>query len=75
MVGSFTESKVVPESFFPGVYVEEITFGSHPIEGVSTSTTGFIGRAAQGPLHEAVQVTGFGDFERTLRQSLRELAR
>ena len=33
----------MPEYLGPGVYVEEIPFESHPIEGVSTSTPGFVG--------------------------------
>lgn len=54
----------MPEWLAPGVYVEEIAFRAQPIAGVSTSTAGFMGRAAQGPLGEAVQVTSFVDFER-----------
>src|SRR5260370_24108838 len=34
----------------PGVYVEEVSFGSHTIEGVSTSTAGFVGVTGRGPL-------------------------
>lgn len=33
------------ETKFPGVYIEEISTGSHPIEGVPTSTAGFVGIA------------------------------
>src|SRR5436190_18275686 len=39
----------MPEYLAPGVYVEEISTGARPIEGVSTSTTGFIGQAERGP--------------------------
>ena len=35
---------------YPGVYLEEVSFGSHPIEGVSTSTAGFVGVTGRGPL-------------------------
>ncbi len=35
---------------YPGVYVEEVSFGSHTIEGVSTSTAGFVGVTGRGPL-------------------------
>src|SRR5437899_1291656 len=61
----------MPEYLAPGVYVEEIS-GPRTIAGVSTSSAGFVGEATQGPLHEAVHVTSFSDFERThggLRQS------
>ena len=39
----------MPEYLSPGVYVEEIKIGSKPIEGVSTSTAGFLGEAERGP--------------------------
>ncbi|MBL7188284.1 MAG: phage tail sheath subtilisin-like domain-containing protein [Phycisphaerae bacterium] len=48
----------------PGVYIEEVPSGARPIEGVSTSTGGFIGKAEMGPLDEAVLLTKpreFGD--------------
>jgi phage tail sheath protein FI len=39
----------MPEYLAPGVYVEEISTGPRPIEGVSTSTTGFAGQTERGP--------------------------
>jgi phage tail sheath protein FI len=33
----------------PGVYIEEFEIGSKPIEGVSTSTAGFLGETERGP--------------------------
>src|SRR5215472_8562878 len=56
----------MPEYLSPGVYVEEIT-GAQPIEGVSTSTTGFVGVTQKGPLDRLgpVLVTSYPDFERT----------
>jgi len=38
----------MPEYLSPGVYVEEIEIGAKPIEGVSTSTVGFVGKAEKG---------------------------
>ena len=35
----------MPEYLAPGVYIEEIEIGAKPIEGVSTSTAGFLGIA------------------------------
>ena len=35
----------MPEYLAPGVYVEEVSFRSKSIEGVSTTTTGFVGPA------------------------------
>ncbi|GAI54169.1 unnamed protein product [marine sediment metagenome] len=40
----------MPEYLSPGVYVEEIEIGAKPIEGVSTSTVGFVGMAEKGRL-------------------------
>ena len=39
----------MPEYLAPGVYVEEISSGAKPIEGVGTSTAGFVGGAERGP--------------------------
>ncbi len=39
----------MPEYLSPGVYVEEIEIGPKPIEGVSTSTAGFLGETERGP--------------------------
>ena len=48
----------------PGVYVEEVNTGNEPIEGVSTSTVGFLGVAERGP-STATLLTSFTDFSRT----------
>jgi phage tail sheath protein FI len=40
----------MPEYLAPGVYVEEVSFRSRSIEGVATSTTGFVGLARYGPV-------------------------
>jgi phage tail sheath protein FI len=39
----------MPEYLSPGVYIEEFEIGARPIEGVSTSTAGFLGEAERGP--------------------------
>lgn len=53
----------MPEYLSPGVYVEEISTGPKPIEGVSTSTAGFVGAAERGP--EAARfITGWLDYQR-----------
>ena len=48
---------------FPGVFVEEVPGGVHPIEGVSTSETAFVDFFASGPLDEARRITSFAEFE------------
>lgn len=55
----------MPEYLAPGVYIEEVSFRNKTIEGVSTSTAGFVGPARYGPFRgEATFVTSFGEFER-----------
>ncbi len=54
------------EYLSPGVYVEEFDSGAKPMEGVGTSTAGFIGAAQRGPVEGLPQlVTNFSDFRRT----------
>lgn len=53
----------MPEYLAPGVYIEEIEIGAKPIEGVSTSTAGFLGPTERGPTSPRL-VTNFGDFKR-----------
>ena len=52
------------EYLAPGVYVEEVPFRSHPIEGVPTSNAAFIDIFEQGPIGKAVKIECYSDFER-----------
>ncbi len=55
----------MPEYLAPGVYVEETSFRSKSIEGVSTTTTGFVGPSRYGPVDLPPDVlTSLADFER-----------
>jgi hypothetical protein len=55
----------MPEYLAPGVYIEEVSFRPKTIEGVSTSTAGFIGPARFGPTEgEPELLTSFAAFER-----------
>ena len=55
----------MPEYLAPGVYVEEVSFRNKSIEGVSTTTTGFIGPTRYGPVDlEPDILTSLGEFER-----------
>jgi len=55
----------MPEYLAPGVFVEEVSFRQKTIEGVSTSTAGFIGPTRFGPTTgEPELITSFADFER-----------
>ena len=49
----------------PGVYVEEVSGGSKPIEGVATSVAGFIGFAEQGPFNTPTLCTNWTQFRNT----------
>jgi len=54
----------MPERLHPGVYVEEVSGGVRPIEGVSTSTAAFIGESARGIPALPQLLISFADFER-----------
>src|SRR5215471_283555 len=54
----------MPQYLAPDVYVEEIDSGNKPIEGVSTSVTGFVGVTERGPSTGLPQlVTSFSEFQ------------
>jgi len=55
----------MPEYLAPGVYVEEVSFRSKSIEGVSTTTAGLVGPTRFGPIDmEPDIITSLGEFER-----------
>lgn len=61
------------EYLAPGVYVEEFESGLQAMEGVSTSTAGFVGMAEKGPVAGTpVFLTSFTDFIRNFGGYLSE---
>jgi phage tail sheath protein FI len=55
----------MPEYLAPGVFVEEVSYRAKSIEGVSTTTTGFIGPTRYGPVDvEPDIVTSLVEYER-----------
>lgn len=53
--------------------MEEFESGGKPMEGVSTSTAGFVGLAERGPVEGLPQlVTNFSDFKRKYGSYLSE---
>lgn len=54
----------MPEYLSPGVYIEEVDTGNKPIEGVATSTVGFLGITERGPL-KPILITSFSEYART----------
>src|SRR5262249_26075314 len=61
----------MPEYLSPGVYIEEVSTGNKPIEGVATSTVGFIGITERGPV-EPILVTSFSEYVRTFGSYVKE---
>ena len=53
-----------PKYTMPGIYIQEVPSGVPRIEGVPTAITGFIGRAARGPINDSVLITSFTEYER-----------
>lgn len=63
------------EYLSPGVYVEEYDSGATPMQGVGTSTAGFVGLAERGPVVGQPQlVTSFADYKRMYGGYLSEAA-
>jgi phage tail sheath protein FI len=54
----------MPQLSYPGVYIQEIPSGVRTITSVSTSIGAFIDFFPRGPMNEAVQIFGMGDFQR-----------
>ena len=55
----------MPEYLSPGVYVEEFDSGVKAMEGVGTSTAGFVGMAERGPVVGAPEfITSFAEYQR-----------
>lgn len=54
----------MPEYLAPGVYIEEVSTGNKPIEGVATSTVGFLGVAERGPVRPTL-ITSLSEYMRT----------
>lgn len=53
----------MPQYLSPGVYIEELV-GPHPIQGVSTSTTGMVGVTVYGPTDGKPKlVTNFNEYQ------------
>ena len=60
----------MPTYLSPGVYMEEVSSGSKPIEGVGTAVAAFVGFAERGPLDEPVLVTNWTQFTATFGEFL-----
>ncbi len=52
----------MPSYLSPGVYVEEVSSGSRPIEGVGTALAAFVGFTERGQVNEPTLVTNWTQF-------------
>ena len=58
-------AETMAEYLAPGVYVEEFDSGVKAMEGVGTSTAGFLGLAERGPVTgRPVLLTSFAEYQR-----------
>jgi uncharacterized protein len=55
----------MPTYLSPGVYVEEVSSGSKPIEGVGTAVAAFVGFAERGPVNQPTLVTNWTQFNQS----------
>jgi phage tail sheath protein FI len=56
----------------PGVYVQEVSSGSQPIEGVGTAVAAFVGIATDGPLNRPTLVSNWSQFTSTFGEFLED---
>src|SRR5581483_6991684 len=54
----------MPTYLTPGVYVEEVTSGKKPIEGVGTAVAAFVGLAPGGPVTIPMRIANWSQFVR-----------
>jgi hypothetical protein len=52
----------MPTYLSPGVYVEEVSSGSKPIEGVGTAVAAFVGMAPRGPVNQPTLITSWRQY-------------
>jgi uncharacterized protein len=52
----------MPTYLSPGVYIEEVSSGSKPIEGVGTAIAAFVGMAPKGPPNQPTLVTSWRQY-------------
>jgi len=55
----------MPTYLSPGVYMEEVSSGSKPIEGVGTAVAAFVGFCEKGPVNEPTLVTNWTQYVAT----------
>lgn len=64
----------MPTYLRPGVYIEEISSGSKPIEGVGTSTAAFVGYTTKGDIGKPTLIFKWDDYD-SLYGGIRDTAK
>src|SRR6201986_1185543 len=52
----------MPTYLTPGVYVEEVSSGNKPIEGVATAVAAFVGLLPGGPINKPMRISNWTHF-------------
>ena len=52
----------MPEDLSPGVYINEVSSGTRPIEGVGTAMAAFVGFAPAGPANTPTLITNWSQY-------------
>src|ERR1700760_5087956 len=52
----------MPPNPTPGVYVEEVSSGNKPIEGVATAVAAFVGLLPGGPINKPMRISNWTQF-------------
>src|ERR1700749_3820186 len=52
----------MPTYLTPGVYVEEVSGGNKPIEGVATAVAAFVGLLPGGPINKPMRISNWTQF-------------
>src|SRR5947209_258505 len=52
----------MPTYLTPGVYVEEVSSGNKPIEGVATAVCAFVGLLPGGPINKPMRISNWTQF-------------
>ena len=52
----------MPTYLTPGVYVEEVSSGNKPIEGVATAVAAFVGLLPGGPINKPMRISNWTQF-------------
>jgi phage tail sheath protein FI len=58
------KKKIPGRAVTPGVYIQELSSGVRPLEGIPTSITAFVGFAKTGALNQPISISSYLEYER-----------